>query len=169
EVALPAEDVGEIAERRRGRAAIAELATRLHAFPEPDAGALVVAHEAADHAQVVEEPDDAPQIAELAVDPERLLDTGRRFEHRREQRPERHRVGAGLGARRETGQLEDRLEARVALEAVLAAIPVVGQGERQPERPVAVAGADQVIERGAMIVVLALAAGQPGLALAGRE
>ncbi len=70
-------------------------------------------------------------------------------------------VARAFVRRGQAWQPQQRLEAREAFEAVVAAIPVVGERERQAQRPIGVVRADQMIERGAMIVVLALAARQP--------
>ena len=133
----------------------------LHALLEPGARAGVVADEAPVDAEVVQLPDHAAQIAQLAIDRQRVLAGAGRLEHRREHAGKGDRRRACLRPSGQAGQPQQGLEAGKAFEAVVAAIPVVGERERQTQGPIGVVGADQMVERGAMVVVLAPASLQP--------
>ena len=74
-------------------------------------------------------------------------------------------VARALVRRRQSRQPQERVEAGVALQPMVVPIPVVGERKAQAQRPVGVVRGDQMIEGGAVVVVLALAARQPLLAL----
>ena len=162
--ALPAPDVGEVAECGRHGGAIAKLPADAHALFEPGAGALVVAEDRWLTPRLFNcRPRRAGRRApgRSTAPPARL----RRLEHRRERLPGRWRStprgrAASPGSRRSAWK-------RRSLRGDGLPIPVVGQRQRQAERPFGVIGGDQVIERGAVVLVLALAARQPLVALRG--
>ena len=170
-VALPAAHVGEVAERRRNGGAIAELPADAHALLEPGAGARVVADEPVVDAEVVQLPDDAAQVAELAVDrralparPSCASSTGA------SRLPWAMAVARALVRARQPRQPQQRLEAARSLRGDGRADPSSRTSAR-PRRSAqsASCGGDQVIERGAVVVVLALAARQPLVPLRGRD
>ena len=166
-VALPAAHVGEIAQRGGHGSAIAELPADAHALLEAGARERVVADEPVVDAEVVQLPDHAAQVAEVAVDRHRFLLGLRGLEHRRQQAAVGQGGGPGLGRPRQSRQPQQRVEAGMAFEAMAAPIPVVGEREGEAQRPVGVVRGDQMIERGPVVVVLALAARQPLVPLRG--